>query len=149
MNVLWAHYFIEGNDQKAEQIWTQYVEKSPRIMFQRVLQQARETANEQLTKKLIDHLKNSNVTEGALGNAYSCLLDILVIKQNNEEIVSTFENAVRDVNINYLNRTAVLRVNEAYSKLGKPFSHKIPTKADKPSSTSSSSSSEEDKKKSQ
>lgn len=100
-------------------------------------------------EKLIDHLKNSNVTEGALGNAYSCLLDILVIKQNNEEIVSTFENAVRDVNINYLNRTAVLRVNEAYSKLGKPFSHKIPTKADKPSSTSSSSSSEEDKKKSQ
>lgn len=148
MNVIWAHYFIEGNDAKAEQIWKDHIQGAPRIMFQRVLQRARSSKDEQLARKLIEHLKQANITEGALGNAYSCLLDILSLKENNEEVVNTFENAIKEVNINYLNRTAVIRVSEIYSKLGKPFNHKIPTKADKPNvSSTSTSSSDEDKKK--
>lgn len=138
MNVLWSSYFINGNDAEAERIWNAYVKDSPRIMFQRVLQQARDTNDAELARKLVDHLKLSKVTEGALGNAYSCLLDILAFKHANERVVEEFENAVKDVNINLINRTAVLRVKSVYEELGKPFEHKVPTKADKQSSTSSS-----------
>lgn len=143
MNVLWSYYFIKGNDAEAEKIWETYVKDSPRIMFQRILQQARETQDERLAKKLIEHLKSSKVTEGALGNAYSCLLDILSSKETNEKVIQEFENAVKDTNINFINRTAVLRVKAVYDKLGKSFNHKIPTKADKQSSSSSGSSEEE------
>lgn len=139
MNVLWANYFIAGEDAKAEEIWKKYVQGAPRIMFQRVVQHARDQKDEKLAQKLIDHLKSSsNITEGATGNAYSCLLDILVAKGNEEEIISNFEKAIKDVNINFINRTAVQRVSEIYAKQGKEFNYKIPTKADKLSSTSSS-----------
>lgn len=145
MNVLWTYYFINGNDTKAEEIWNKYVKDAPRIMFQRILQQSRDTNNEELSRKLINHLKSSKVTEGALGNAYSCLLDILAAKGANEQIIEEFENATKDVNINFINKTAVLRVKSVYEQLGKSFNYKIPTKADKQSSTSSSSSDVEKK----
>lgn len=143
MNVLWANYFISGDDVKAEEIWSKYIQGAPRIMFQRVLQYARDRQDEALTKKLISHLKSSSVTEGAIGNAYSCLLDILVVKGKDEEAIVNFENAIKDISINYLNRTAVQRVSEIYAKQGKAFTHKIPSKADKIGSTSSSTSDEE------
>ncbi|KRT80285.1 hypothetical protein AMK59_7357 [Oryctes borbonicus] len=146
VNVLWAQYFIKGEDEKAEVLWKQYLQGAPRIMFQRVVQVARETKDEPLIRKLIAHLKTSNVTDGAIGNAYSCLLDVLVVKESNDEIVKTFEMAIKDIPIDTINRTAVLRVKEAYVKLNKPFDYKIPPKINKPSGqlTSSSSSSAED-----
>lgn len=146
MNVLWTYYFIKGDDTDADDIWNAYVKDSPRVMFQRVLQQARDTNNEQLAQKLIDHLKSSKVTEGALGNAYSCLLDVLAAKEAKERVVQEFENAIKDVNINFINKTAVLRVKSVYEELGKPFNYKVPSKADKQNSTSSSSSDVEAKK---
>lgn len=139
MNVLWTYYFINGNDAEAEKIWNEYVKDAPRIMFQRVLQEARERCSEELAQKLISHLKSSKVTEGALGNAYSCLLDVLSTKKVNERVIEEFENAIKDVNINFINKTAVLRVKTIYEQLGKPFNYKIPSKADKLSSSSSSS----------
>lgn len=146
MNVLWTYYFVKGKDAEAENIWNTHLKGSPRIMFQRVLQEAREKKDEALAKKLLSHLKTSKITEGAFGNAYSCLLDILVSKGDNEEVIEEFENAVKEVNINFINRTAVLRVKQIYENLGRPFNHKVPTKADKLSSTSGSSSSEEEKR---
>lgn len=128
VNVLWAHYFVTGKLSEAESIWKNYLQGAQRIMFQRVVQHARESKDENLTEKLIDHLKTSKVTEGAIGNAYSCLLDVLVSKEKNEEVIKTFEKAVEDVNIDFINRTAVLRVKEVFEKSGKEFNYKIPPK---------------------
>ncbi|XP_074026112.1 bicoid stability factor isoform X2 [Leptinotarsa decemlineata] len=131
LNVLWTYFFICGNDQKAEQIWNDYLKNSPRIMFQKIVQISREESNEELVKKLIQHLKTSNVTEGAIGNAYSCLLDVLVNKQKYEEVVSTFEQATKEVSVNHINRTAVLRAKEAFEKLGKSFNYIVPPRTNK------------------
>ncbi|GJQ86626.1 hypothetical protein Trydic_g15730 [Trypoxylus dichotomus] len=148
VNVLWAQYFIKGEDEKAEEIWKQYLQGAPRIMFQRVVQVVRETKDESLIRKLIAHLKTSNVTEGAIGNAYSCLLDVLVVKESDDELVKTFETAIKEIPIDTINRTAVLRVKDIYIRLNKPFDYKIPPKVNKPSGqlTSNSSSSAEDAK---
>lgn len=136
-NVLWSQYFIKGEDEKAEEIWTKYLQGAPRIMFQRVVQSARESNDRTLIEKLISHLKTSKVTEGAIGNAYSCLLDVLVNKAEHEAVVSTFEKALKEIPIDTINRTAVLRVKETYEKLGKPFNHRIPSKSKKDTSSSS------------
>lgn len=105
-------------------------------MFQKIVQTARDKQDENLAKKLIEHLKISNVTEGAIGIAYSCLLDVLVSKEKIEEAVETFELAIKSVNIESINRTAVLRIKEVYEKLGKPFDHPIPSKTSKITSQS-------------
>lgn len=116
-------------------------------MFQRVVQHCRETKDDVLINKLIDHLKTSKVTEGAIGNAYSCLIDVLVTKEKVEEAITTFENAIKDVSIENLNRTAILRVKEMHEKLNKPFNYKLPTKSNKSSSSLSSSDEEHSKPK--
>lgn len=143
MNVLWAQHFINKDEQAADRIWTSYLAQTPRIMFQRVVQLARETKDEDLIRRLIDHLKKSKVSEGALGNAYSCLLDVLVAVGQKEESITTFEKAIEEISIENINRTAMLRIKEVCEKSGKPFNHKIPSKNTK---SSSSSSSEDDKK---
>lgn len=108
-------------------------------MFQKIVQTAREKQDEQLIKKLIDHLKISNVTEGAIGNAYSCLLDILVANEKTDDIINTFETALKNVKIDFINRTAVIRVKGIYDQLGKPFDYVIPPKVNQKAQTSSSS----------
>ncbi|KAL3266917.1 hypothetical protein HHI36_011067 [Cryptolaemus montrouzieri] len=145
-NILWTHYFIEEKYNKAEEIWEQHLKSAPRIMFQRIVQVARDKKNENLIEKLIEHLKTSNITEGALGNAYSCLLDVKVSLQQIDDIVQTFEKVLTDVSIDHLNRTAVLRVKSAYDHLGKPFPYKIPKKLNKNQTSSSSSSDNKDQK---
>lgn len=104
---------------------------SPRIMFQKILQTVRENNDDSLGKKLVELLKNSSITNGALGNAYSCLLDVLAAQGKNEEAINTFELAIKTISIDDLNRTAVLRVKEIYDKVGKPFVQNIPLRKKK------------------
>ncbi|CAG9859713.1 unnamed protein product [Phyllotreta striolata] len=128
LNVLWTWYFINENEAKAEQIWTDHLKNSPKIMFQKIVQSARDEQNEVLANKLIEHLQSSSVSQGAVGNAYSCLLDILFAKGKYDEVVKTFEDVAKSVSLESLNRTAVVRCKEAFEKLDKPFNYTIPAK---------------------
>ncbi|KAL1506626.1 hypothetical protein ABEB36_005952 [Hypothenemus hampei] len=128
LNVLWTKYFIDRETEKANKLWQDYLKDSPRIMFQKIIHTARELQDEDLIQRLTEHLKISNVTAGAVGNVYSCYLDVLVAKNKVEDVVETFENALKQVPIENINRTAVLRVKEIYEKLGKPFTYPIPSK---------------------
>ncbi|XP_044750099.1 leucine-rich PPR motif-containing protein, mitochondrial [Coccinella septempunctata] len=142
VNILWTHYFTKGNYEKAKELWDNYLTGASRIMFQRVVQVARNTHNEEVVRNLIVHLKTSNITEGALGNVYSCLLDIKYAKGPANEVVETFEEALKDVSVDSMNRTAILRVKSCYDEIGKPFNHKVPPKNKNQNTSSSSSSSE-------
>lgn len=128
LNVLWTKYFINNNVEKVEQLWQNYLKDVPRIMFQKVIQTARDSQDEDLIKRLTEHLKISNVTPGAVGNAYSCYFDVLVSRNKDNEVVELFDRIVTEVPIDNINRTAVLRVKEVYEKLGKPFNYPIPAK---------------------
>ncbi|XP_066146551.1 leucine-rich PPR motif-containing protein, mitochondrial [Euwallacea fornicatus] len=128
LNVLWTKYFIDNVPEKTSHLWQTYLKDAPRIMFQKIIHTARETQDQELIKRLTDHLKISNVTPGAVGNAFSCYLDVLVAKNMTDEVVEVFERALTQVPIDNINRTAVLRVKEVYEKLGKPFEHPIPSK---------------------
>lgn len=95
-------------------------------MFQKILQTARENTDDKLAIKLVELLKSSPITNGALGNAYSCLLDVLTTQGKHQKVIDTFEQAVLHISVGDLNRTAVLRVKEVYDKEGKLFNHLIP-----------------------
>jgi len=145
MNVIWMHYFI-NNDPKSETIFKEYLVNTPRLMFQRVVQEARDKKDEKLVQKLINLLHGSKVSEGAVGNAYSCLIDIHATKDNADACLKAVDECIKDVCFENVNRTALVRAKECVEKAGKKFPHTIPEKkpANQQDSSSSSSSSSSD-----
>lgn len=157
MNVLWVHHFINENTEKCNNLWDQYLCNAPQLMFQRIVHLAREKQDEKLIQRLIDVLKQAKVSEGAIGNAYSCLLDVYAVKEQYENGLTAINSAVKDVTLESINRTALARIKDGIEKTGKSFPHKIPNKnsksnkgdetSDSTSSSSSSSSSDDEKQK--
>lgn len=142
VNVLWIHEFIKGNDQKANKIFKEYLSSTPRLMFHRIVQKARENNDLKLVENLISQLKNaSHVTEGALGNVYSAMIDINVAKGDTQVILDSLKAAVDAVCLENINTTALQRAKETVEKAGKTFPYKIPEKKSKQQDSSSSSSS--------
>jgi leucine-rich PPR motif-containing protein len=154
MNVLWVHHFIKENTDACNRIWDNHLSVAPRLMFQRIVHLAREKQDEKLIQRLIELLKQTKVSEGAIGNAYSCLLDVYATKEQYENGLIALDIAVKDVCLENINRTALVRIKAGLEKSGKDFPHKIPDRLlkqnDDPldSSSSSSSSSSDDEKKS-
>lgn len=141
MNVLWMHYVIK-NDTRADDVFKQYMTHSPRLMFQRVLTKAREDQDEELALRLIKSLANAKVSEGAIGNVHSCLIDIYAAKDNADACLTAVTNSVKEVCLENINRTALMRAKACVEKAGKKFPHTIPDeKSSKKQDTSSSSSS--------
>ena len=152
INVLWMHYFV-NHDPKADDVFKEYLVDAPRLMFQRIIQQGREKQDGELVNNLIQVLHKSKVSEGAIGNAYSCLLDIHAAKNDSDACLKTVDACVKDVCFENVNRTALLRAKDCVEKSGKKFPHTIPaakntSKQDTSSSSSSSSSDDEVTKKS-
>ncbi|EDV30832.1 uncharacterized protein Dana_GF14846 [Drosophila ananassae] len=147
MNVLWMHLISSGQEAASKQIWDKHLSNAPRLMFQRVLQTAREQQDEKLASVVISQLRDSKISEGAIGNAYSCLIDIQTTKGNADKALDVLANAVKDVSLENINRTALLRLKQAVEEKSQKFPYTIPekrTKAEDSSSSSSSSSSDDD-----
>lgn len=145
MNVLWMHHFITDNTEAHEKIWNNHLKNAPRLMFQRVIHVAREQQNTQLISNLIKQLQTIKVTDGALGIAYSCLLDVHAAKEQYEQGLQTIDEALKFVCLENINRTALQRIKDGIEKSGKSFPHIVPDKVatnkNGPATSSSSSSS--------
>ncbi|KAH8391791.1 hypothetical protein KR215_003667 [Drosophila sulfurigaster] len=147
MNVLWMHLISNGQEVASKQIWDKHLSNAPRLMFQRVLQTAREQQDEKLASTVISQLRSSKISEGAIGNAYSCLLDIQTTKGNTDKALDVLANAIKDVSLEHINRTALLRLKQAVEAKSQKFPYTVPekrTKAGESSSSSSGSSSSDD-----
>lgn len=152
MNVLWMHHFVAKNMEESERIWKSHLSNAPRLMFQRVVTLAREKQDDDMIRNLISVLKQAKVSEGAVGNAYSCLLDIHTTRNEFDRALEALDEAIKDVCLENINRTALMRIKEGVEAAGKSFPHKIPKKKEKSdnqtgyssSSTSSSSSSDDE-----
>lgn len=141
MNVLWSHHFVNENIEVSDRIWDKYLAKAPRLMFQRIVHLAREKQDDKLIQRLIVLLKKTQVSEGAIGNAYSCLLDVHASKEQFDAGLIALDSAVKDVCLENINRTALQRIKTGVEKSGKSFPYKLPEKTNKPTESSSSSSS--------
>lgn len=148
MNVLWMHHFVAHNVEASDKIWQKHIKDSPRLMFQRVMHEARDKQDVKMVERLIEVLKTTTLTKGAVGNAYSCLIDVHAAKGQFEEAYQTLRKAVAEVegDVECINRTAMVRVKEGLEKSGskQKFEFEIPKKSKKDESSSSSSSSSSD-----
>uniref|UniRef100_A0A182NB72 Very long-chain specific acyl-CoA dehydrogenase, mitochondrial n=1 Tax=Anopheles dirus TaxID=7168 RepID=A0A182NB72_9DIPT len=147
VNALWIHYFISGATEKAQSIWDRHLKDSSRIMFQKIIQQARDAKDDELCRRLIAKLHDSKVTEKGKGLIYSCLVDILVAKERPDDALAALEEGLKVTCLENVNRTALKRLQESLAAKGKSFPHAIPARnakaAHEPSSTSSSDSDSE------
>lgn len=148
INILWMNYVLNNNAEAANKIWNKYLVEHPRIMFQKVLIEARTRKDEQLAQRLIDQLKQSKVPETAIGIAYSCLLDVYANKGEFDKGLQAIEAGIKDTCLENFNRTALMRIKSGIEQSGKKFPYTIPEKSggrnryqDNSSSSSSSSSS--------
>lgn len=151
MNVLWMHHFVLNNVEASDKIWQKHIKESPRLMFQRVMHEARDKQDAKMVERLIEVLRTTKLTKGAIGNAFSCLVDVHSSKEQFEEAYAVLQRAVKEVegDVECINRTAMLRVKEGLEKMGskQKFEFEIPRKSKRDESSSSSSSDDEPVKK--
>ncbi|TMW54433.1 hypothetical protein DOY81_000425 [Sarcophaga bullata] len=144
MNVLWIHHISSGNETASKQIWDKHLSSAPRLMFQRVLQTARDQNDDKLAQSVINQLRDSKISEGAIGNAYSCLIDIQTGKGNADKALETLKTAIKDVCLENINRTALQRLKALVEAEKKEFPYNIPEKKVGKSLSSSTSSQSSD-----
>ena len=129
MNVLWTYHFIGGRHDIATPLWQEYVQGCPQIMFQKVCQTARATANVDLAERLVVLLENAVVTNGARGIAYSCLLDVLTQNRDYARGVKSLEVGLNSgIKLEDMNRTALRRLKDGFEDQGGEFPYDIPKK---------------------
>ncbi|XP_059481411.1 leucine-rich PPR motif-containing protein, mitochondrial isoform X2 [Neocloeon triangulifer] len=130
-NVLWMHYFASGRYDEAGQIWDKYLSKTKRLMFQHICQQSRRNNDPILCSNLLGLLLPSEyVSAGAKGNVLSCLIDVLVNTEKYEDAVASITASQKDIGLEYINSTALLRLKTALEAQGKVFPFTIPPKRD-------------------
>jgi len=135
VNVLWTYHFINGRHDLAQPLWDQFVRTCPQIMFQKVCQTARSTANIDLAERLVKLLEDAVVTNGARGIAYSCLLDVLTRNKDFSRGLSCVNEGLQSgILLEDINRTALKRLKEGVEAMGVDFPYQVPQK----SSTASS-----------
>jgi len=130
MNVLWTYHFIHGNSDVAEPIWQNFVKGSNQIMFQKVCQVARATGDIEMAFSLVNHLgEAAQVTSGARGIAYSCLLDCLCAGNQHRKGWEALQEALgANVALEDINRTALVRLKQGLEESGESFPYQVPPK---------------------
>lgn len=130
MNVLWTYHFINNNSELADTIWQQHVRTSNQIMFQKVCQVARSTGNLKLAFGLVHKLHEADqVTPGARGIAYSCLLDCLAADSEHKQGFQVLQEAIhKGIKLEDINRTALVRLKHGIEEMGEEFPYTIPPK---------------------
>ena len=84
-----------------------------------------------MATNLVDLLHNANVTSGAQGIAYSCLLDVESQKGDFKGGLEKLKVGIkRGVKLADVNRTALLRIKNGLEKQGESFPYEIPKKTE-------------------
>lgn len=75
-NMLWAHYTVKGDAEKAENAW-KLLAPHDRLMFLPIIKHARSTLDISLVESLLAKGKSINLPPQALGIMYTSMIDIL------------------------------------------------------------------------
>lgn len=143
-NCVWMHHFTEGAHAEAKEIYDKcLLNSSDNLLFGHICQKARESATVDLLPPLVEILNSRATTsESAKGIAYSCWLDVLCANQRYEEALTVLEGSLKEVTLQHINNTALVRVKEGLASSNKTFPYTIPKKVRRDQQSSSSSSSD-------
>ncbi|XP_037041039.1 leucine-rich PPR motif-containing protein, mitochondrial isoform X2 [Bradysia coprophila] len=144
LNILWMNSIETGNLEQADRLMKTYLADQPKLMFNNTLKTARDRKDETIVLNMLKSLANSKISETALGAVHSCLIDVYCLQQKYDEALNAVNNTIKDVCLENVNRSSLLKVKEGLEAAGKKFPHQIPDKKKKNAADSSSSSSSDD-----
>uniref|UniRef100_T1HC17 PPR_long domain-containing protein n=1 Tax=Rhodnius prolixus TaxID=13249 RepID=T1HC17_RHOPR len=124
-NVLWIHYTLTSNEEKAGEYWN-YLKPSERLMFKPIITRARSEHNDQMIANLLKQCQEAGVAPPALGLIHSTLMDILLIQGKENECEKALEEAVKVLGIENLTRRVLFKIKKTFELSGKEFKYTIP-----------------------
>ncbi|XP_076067194.1 bicoid stability factor [Oratosquilla oratoria] len=127
---VWSFLYSEGRVEEANEIFNKHLQDNSGILlFGRVLAKARELKDASMVIKLAEFLETqTSSSEGAKGVIYSCVLDVHSQNGHFEEGLKVLESALKTVNIDKLNKTALNRLKSGLESADKTFPYTIPVK---------------------
>lgn len=138
-NVLWSHYIITRNTEKAAEAWSQ-IKSLDKLLFQPILKHTRKAGDLPMIKELIETYKTGNFPVYGLGLIYSTAIDIAVKSGNFEECEKLLESGIQECTIDNISIPTLQRTKRLFEIKEKEFKYNIPAKASRAKSSSSSSS---------
>lgn len=112
-NLLWMEYILVGKDKEADLIWNQALSSANVVVFRRLLQECYVRKDTKPVEKVISALKtNKNLPSATIANAYSRLIDILVLNNKTNEAKSAYEDALSyGITKDEINKNTLQRLN--------------------------------------
>lgn len=121
MNVLWMYHFVEGHQQLAQQIWSEYLSERPVLLSKNIMMKARARKDHQLVEALVELVANSKISPTARGVIYSGLLDIYSDLGMHEHGLDLLRRAEASIGLEYIHVRCFNRFENELKKLGIQF----------------------------
>lgn len=125
LTILWSYHFNNGNDERANTIWLEHIRCQKTIAFKYITQKAIQTQNVQLAKKLVYVLESSLVSDEALSEAHSCLLDVYAANEQFEEGARVIDTLKHQNKLKFVQRDSLKRIRNGLAAVGKSFLYKM------------------------
>lgn len=120
-NVLFLHYFLNGNIVESQRIWNDYLQSDHGFYFTPILGIASNKRDPNLLIELIKLLKSAEIHRGNLVAVYTRLLAIYMDKRMLDKALKTLEDAQNYCRIGSLHHDTVKRIRSATLAAGKKF----------------------------
>ncbi|XP_050542701.1 leucine-rich PPR motif-containing protein, mitochondrial-like isoform X8 [Daktulosphaira vitifoliae] len=124
-NSLWSYFMLNGAYNKAEKLISS-LENCERIQYRHILADIRSNNNVELGTKMLEMipklkaLPNKNSNKGLI---YSALIDGYINKENYIEANNTLDMALKELKLEDINESALLRLKEKLESMGQTFKH--------------------------
>ncbi|XP_047530160.1 leucine-rich PPR motif-containing protein, mitochondrial [Vanessa atalanta] len=127
VNLLWIEYLLAGKDKEADSLWQKYLNKSPVIVFRRLLQECHMKKQPQVIEKMIEILRtNKDLSLTSLGNAYSRLINFYISENKIDSAKATLTRAIENgITNEHLNQSTIRKLKENLESAGQKFDFSI------------------------
>lgn len=118
---------LSGKHKEAEALWKKWLQKSPVLVFRRLLQESHTRKQPEIIENLINVLKtNKTISHASIGNAYSRLINFYLSENKPQEAENALSTALKSgLNSEHLNKTTLTRLKTLVEESGGVFKYSI------------------------
>lgn len=124
MQAIWCHYFIQGNKEIAQNIWTAHIQYAEDIFYRTITWKAICDNNEAIILQLIDCLKSAKAGKANLAGAYNSLLEIYVRKERLDDALKIVQ-IMRNRSDTFF-RSTLAQLRTRLEVKGRKFPYRMP-----------------------
>lgn len=120
LNYLWMHYFLEGNEEAAKEIWSRYL-TGKKLLFGCVLNTARTNQDARICARLIQFLKSIDSEKNLIGYVYGTLIEVHASRDDYDAIQQTIKSSKEDDCYENVAKYTLPKIKKQFEYRGKQF----------------------------